>query len=96
MSTIIDMSKHNSNDDSLSEIYVCECNKKITKRNAARHLQSESHEKRMKQIEEAKIRAGNEVLKRIDEARTEADENLIKKIDDKFKDIDKRLRKLEK
>ena len=56
-------------------------------------------EKRMKKIEDARIRADNNIIKmveeKVDEKIKKTDEK-IRKADQKLKDIDKRLRELEK
>lgn len=91
------MSKYNQ--DYSLEIIQCECGQNITRTNMARHIKSETHEKRMKKIEDARIRADNNIIKmveeKVDEKIKKTDEK-IRKADQKLKDIDKRLRELEK
>jgi len=80
-----------------SETVLCTyCGMHILKKNVPRHEQSKGHEKMMKKMEDAKIRADSNIIKMVEEKVDEKIKDVEEKVDEKMKDINKRLRKLEK
>lgn len=74
------------NQDHPTDIVICICTKEVTRANLSRHMQTESHKKRMRKIQDNEVKTDGDIIMQIIE----------KRVDEKLQDIDKRLRKLEK
>lgn len=81
------------NQDNTSDIVICSCLKEVSRTNLSRHMQTGSHKKRMKQIQDNEVKTDGEIIMKIIEKRV--DEKLQDLVDEKIQNLDKRLRKLE-
>jgi|SRR5690606_1412207 len=88
----------------MQEKVVCTCNKKLSRGNLNRHLQSTLHANRMKQIENTVKRLDQNRLDEIenqlsivnDDLHSKVDDDRLLKIEERLASIEKKLRKLEK